>query len=65
MKSPVGKVIGSFLVAGIAFASHAYLADVWISRKDPPITLDELVQFALMQIALHYGVTYGRPAPGR
>lgn len=49
MRSPVGKVIGSFLVAGASYASHLYLHTA----------VDSVVQFFLLQLALHYGVTFG------
>lgn len=49
MKSPVTKAIGSFLVGGASVASHAYL----------PGAVDNVVQLVLLQLALHYGITFG------
>lgn len=51
MKSPVGKVIGSFLVGGISLASHGYL----------PSAIDNIVQLVILQLALHYGITFAAP----
>lgn len=53
MQSPIGKVIGSFVAGGLAVAFHTYL----------PAALDLAAQSLLLQVCLHYGVTYGKREP--
>jgi len=51
MKSPISKVIGSFLLGGASWAVHCYA----------PPTVDNFAQMLLLQLALHYGVTFAAP----
>ncbi len=53
MQSPIGKVIGTFIVTGAAAAIASFV----------PVAIQPYAQTALAWLCLHYGVTYLKAAP--
>ncbi len=53
MTSPIGKVIGSFAAGGLAVVLHMVL----------PPSIDPWAQGLLLQLCLHFGITYFASEP--